>query len=274
MMDLKSLYAKNILVVGVVRNSAKDIGHNVEVLANSLIKFSTVCWLLIESDSSDNTIEVLGEISKKVENFRFISQGALLGSMPSRTERIAYCRNIYLQEIKKNALYADIEYVVVSDFDDTNKLLTEEAILSCWDRNDWDVCTANQLGPYYDIWALRHPIWQPNDCWLEHRFLSQFSMRPSDLTYSCIFSKMIQLPTNSDWLEVDSAFGGLAVYRREVMCNSAYIGLYGNGIEVCEHVPFHLRIKENGGKIFINPRMVNTDYTEHSLPLKPHENSK
>jgi hypothetical protein len=70
MMDLKSLYAKNILVVGVVRNSAKDIGHNVEVLANSLIKFSTVCWLLIESDSSDNTIEVLGEISKKVENFR------------------------------------------------------------------------------------------------------------------------------------------------------------------------------------------------------------
>ena len=270
----ENLFKGPILIVGLIRNGESAIEQNVNQLRQALSKFKCVHWLIIESDSSDGTLKELGEISKNIENFRFISQGNLIEKMPLRTERLAHCRNIYLNEIRSNSLYKDVSYVVVSDFDDTNKLLTEEAILSCWDRNDWDVCTANQLGPYYDIWALRHPIWQPNDCWLEHRFLSQFSMRPSDLTYSCIFSKMIQLPTNSDWLEVDSAFGGLAVYRREVMCNSAYIGLYSNGIEVCEHVPFHLRIKENGGKIFISPRMVNTDYTEHSLPLKPYKNSQ
>ena len=80
---------------------------------------------------------------------------------------------------------------------------------------------------------------------------------------------MIQLPPTLEWLEVDSSFGGLGVYKKAVMCESEYIGLYDNGMEVCEHVPFHLRIRGSGKNIFINPRLINTDYTEHSAPLKP-----
>jgi hypothetical protein len=268
-MDLdERVFTRPLLIVGCVRNGAATIGENVLRLSQAFSKFPEVYWLLIESDSSDNSLEVLRNISESIPNFKYMPQGVLSEKIPLRTERLAYCRNVYLQEIKNNSIYKNVEYVVVSDFDDTNTLLTEEAILSCWIRTDWDVCTANQQGPYYDIWALRHPLWSPSDCWLEHRFLSQFSRRPSDLAYACVFSKMIELPPRGEWLEVDSAFGGMAIYRKSIMSQAAYIGLYENGMEVCEHVPFHLAIRAAGGKIYINPKLINTDYTEHSLPLK------
>jgi hypothetical protein len=270
-MPSEEFFNKPLLVTGLVRNVASVLEKNVIQLNQALSKFSEVHWLLIESDSSDKTIEVLSELSKKIPRFRFLCQGVLSERMPLRTERIAYCRNVYLDEINSNILYKNVDYVIVSDFDHNSVLINEEGILSCWQRSDWDVCTANQLGPYYDIWALRHHLWSSNDCWLQHRFLSQFNGNESSLLYACVFSKMIQLPVSMDWVQVDSAFGGLAIYRKTNMGFGRYIGLYENGLEVCEHVPFHLAIRNNQGRIYINPRMINTDFTDHSMPLKPPE---
>jgi hypothetical protein len=39
------------------------------------------------------------------------------------------------------------------------------------------------------------------------------------------------------------------------------------GEEVCDNVPFHKKIKENGGHIFINPRFINSGYNAHTKPL-------
>ena len=82
---------------------------------------------------------------------------------------------------------------------------------------------------------------------------------------------MIVIPQDAEWIEVDSAFGGLAIYRRETLLDvsSRYIGLYKDGIEVVEHVSLHLGIIQNGYKIFINPRLINTDFTDHSMRFKP-----
>lgn len=264
----KVLLDTPIIVVGLVRNGVPKLEENVTILNKALSKFSEVHWLLIESDSTDDTERLLKKISEKVPRFRYLSQGNLSEKMPQRTERLAFCRNVYLQEILNNPLYERINYAIVSDMDDTNSLLSEDAILSCWERDDWDVVAANQKGPYYDIWTLRHPVWCANDCWLEHRFLSQFGGNPNDLTYACVYSKMIEVPTHFEWLEVDSAFGGLAIYKKSIMSKSQYLGLYSNGVEICEHVPFNIGIRGGGGRIFINPRLINTDYTEHSLPLK------
>lgn len=264
-----NLMKSNLLITGVVRDGAASIESNISALSQAVSGFSQVHWLIIESDSSDDTVRKLRDISQKIPNFRFFSLGNLTEKMPLRTERLAFCRNAYLREINENSVYRNIEYVLISDLDNTNTLLTEESILSCWKRGGWDVCAANQLGPYYDIWALRHPLWAANDCWLEHRFLSQFSTRPEDLAYACVFSKMITLPPDSEWIEVDSAFGGMAIYRKSILSQIAYVGLYENGMELCEHVPLHMSIRAAGGKIFINPALINTDYTEHSEPWRP-----
>jgi len=129
------------------------------------------------------------------------------------------------------------------------------------------VCTANQAGPYYDLWALRHPLWSPNDCRAGHRFLVEHGVNPERALQATVLSRMITLPHSGPWMRVDSAFGGLALYRRGLLRGLRYEGLTADGQEVCEHVALHAAIRARGGLIFINPRLLCSGATEHSNML-------
>jgi len=83
--------------------------------------------------------------------------------------------------------------------------------------------------------------------------------------WAALYSKMINIPEPENWIEVDSAFGGLAVYRRRCLDGVTYSGLTEDGEEICEHVPMHRRLKDKGCRIFINPRLINAGVTEHSM---------
>lgn len=261
MTDLSKL---KILVAGTARNCERTIRKEVEYLNKALRFCRDLSWFVVESDSSDATVYQLESIAKDIPSFRFSSLGKLTESLPLRTQRLAYCRNIYIQELRSNPFYADIDYLIVADLDGTNELVSEDGVKSCWTRLDWDVCTANQRGPYYDIWALRHSLWSPSDCFRQFDFLSSHGMKERFAVWAAIRSKMITIPEDSEWIEVDSAFGGLAVYRRRVIEDVSYIGVDAVGAEVCEHVALNHQIRSKGGRIFINPRLVNTDITPHS----------
>lgn len=254
----------NILIVGLVRNGEKWIYQSLETLEKSFSSFSKIQWLIVESDSDDGTVMLLDDLAKQENNFRYIAAGLLRNIFPQRTARIAYCRNIYINELLKNPIYSTVEYVVIADLDGVNSSLSESAIESCWLRDDWDVCTANQNKAYYDIWALRHPFWCPNDCWEQFSFLNKY-INPDYSLISAVISKMIEIPKNSEWIEVDSAFGGLGIYRREAISDEVYIGLNNLGAEVCEHVSFHKELRAKGKKIFINPALINGELNEHSV---------
>ena len=259
---------QSILVVGLTRNSSETITADVFRILSALKSCSKIYWLLVESDSEDDTHEKLEELGNKITNFRFISLGELRSNMPLRTERIAYCRNKYIEEISGNLLYKDIEYVIVIDFDGVNDLITEYAIISCWDRVDWDVCTANQRGPYYDIWALRHKDWSPNDCWSQYRFLVFNKLKVKKAKFAAVYSRMIEINEDSEWIEVDSAFGGLAIYRKKTLTDVVYVGLDECGDEVCEHISANNQIKSKGYRIFINPKLINCAYNDHTKRFK------
>jgi hypothetical protein len=249
---------KSFLVVGTVRNCSKFLDGNIKRFKASLAKAKELHWLIIESDSDDESLRVLDDVKKNTHNFNFISLGKLRDKMPLRTERLAYCRNAYAQEIKTNPLYKNIDYVVVADLDDVNSHISEMAILSCWERDDWHVCCANQKGPYYDIWALRHKDWCPNDCWAQFGFLDKYSKDKEKNLYASVQAKQIIIPAYSEWIEVDSAFGGLAIYQKKLFNVAPYVGIDEQGKEVCEHVAFHNKLREKGYRIFINPKMVNS----------------
>ena len=177
--------------------------------------------------------------------------GDLRKRIPLRTERIAFCRNYYLNLIRKSSDYRYVDYVVVADLDGVNSSLTASAVASCWSRGHWDVCTANQLGNYYDIWALRHPLWSPNDCWAQSRFLMTAGSSRFTAIFSSVLIRMINIAPNDDWINVESAFGGLAIYRKCILDGGGfYKGLDDSGVEVCEHVSLHEHICHMGGKIF------------------------
>jgi len=257
----------SFLIAGVVRNVEKCLTKDVERISTAFDGVTSLKWLIIESDSIDSTIKILSELQVKVSGFRFLSLGELKNEIPLRTERIAFCRNKYVDELRHNNEYSDVDYVVVADLDGMNTLITKSGVLSCWERDDWDVCTANQAGPYYDIWALRHGKWVPNDCWEQLEFFSRYRADAERNAYSSIYSKMIVIPKDSDWIDVDSAFGGLAIYRKKAFDESTYVGLSDNGNRICEHVQFHEVLRQKGFRIAINPKMINAAYTEHTAPL-------
>jgi hypothetical protein len=266
--DRSVLAPESILITGIARDCAKTIRADVERLASAFGIARNVRWLIVESDSSDDTPAILATMQNTIADFRAISLGRLRGDIPVRTERIAYCRNRYLEELEGES-YSDVEYVVVSDLDGMNRLLTRRGVMSSFERSDWDVCCANQRGPYYDILALRHPTWSPGDCLDQLRQLRAQGVGEETALRIAIYSKMVRIPTSRDWIEVDSAFGGLAIYRKAILTGASYRGRDAAGAPVCEHVALHAAIRARHGRIFINPALINSGYNRHSFDALP-----
>lgn len=262
--ELSSL---SVLIVGLIRNGAGTLHSDRARIAAATRFFGNVRWFVVESDSSDDTLAKLEAIHARDPSFRYKSLGSLRTLLPRRTHRIARCRNEYLAEIRRNRDYDNVDYVIVADLDGVNSHVDEASLRSCFTRSDWDVCTANQRGPYYDVWALRHAEWSPNDCWRQYHFLVEHGMPAHRAMFAAIESRKVTIPEHHDWIEVESAFGGLAIYRRALFDMGNYDGVSDISGEVCEHVSFHSKIRGNGGKILINPRLINAGYTEHSKDL-------
>jgi len=86
------------------------------------------------------------------------------------------------------------------------------------------------------------------------------------------------IPVTSGLISVESAFGGLGIYRINKLkgcrysglrdcCNSQKYGVIGScRPDVCEHVEFHRQMrKKNGAKIFICPKLLISTQDEHVL---------
>ena len=262
-LKLKPLADSRIHIVGTVRDSAIVIESQIDTIFKAFSSAFELSMEIIESDSEDETLSILRTLETKHENLKVMSLGKLGGEFPRRTERLAYCRNLLLKNFRENI--ENYDYFVVADLDGVNDKLTAEAVISCWVNQEWDVCTANQAGPYYDIWALRHEIWCPNDFWKQYYFLRKYGITDDRAKAASIYSRMITLPADSEWIQVTSAFGGLAIYRSEILRNAMnYLGIDPSGNEICEHVELHEQLSKRGFKIFINPGLVNTDFTDHS----------
>ena len=257
-----------LLVAGTIRNGAAGLEISVLRLSTALCGFKKLMWLLVESDSSDETISRLTELSSRYSDFNFVSLGSLRADFPKRTERLAHARNVYLEEFQLNPRYSECNYLMVADLDGVNNLISREGIDSSWKMGEDAAITANQSGPYYDIWALRHPLWSPNDCWSELEFFKSKYRWPESALQKSVLSRMIKIDREQSPIEVLSAFGGMAIYPRNSLYEAKYVGLDPIGREVCEHISISEKIRENGYKIFINPKMINTKYTEFSIEKK------
>lgn len=262
-------YSDNLsfAVVGLARNCESSIRADVYRIREAIGRSKSIVWLIVESDSSDQTVSELQRLQSEIANFNYVTLGNLSTSIPKRTDRISHCRNYYAEQIRSNKVFSAIDYVIVADLDGLNTLINRTAFESCWKRKNWDMCAANQKGPYYDIWALRHKDWCAEDCLAQYRFLNNYRLDFQKNIHASIYSKMITIPQDSEWIEVDSAFGGFAIYKKSAFDCCEYIGINEAGEEYCEHTHFHRKLKDNGGRLFINPQLINAGLTEHTVHL-------
>lgn len=267
-MNQKSISNSSFVIVGIVRNCEYKIADEIKRINSAFSSAKKINWIIIESDSEDKTIYQIENLKKKY-SIKLISFGNLRFKMIKRTERISFCRNAYLNELNNNNQYQDTDYFVVADLDGINSNLNSYYVDYCWDLGlEWDACFPNQLAPYYDIWALRHEIWCPNDVWTQFYYLKKFSKNNLFLKNSIIYSKMITIPLNTSPIEVDSAFGGIGIYKIECSKVGKYSGLNKDGSQVCEHVSFHSSLKRKGKKLFIIPGFINGSWNEHNKEKK------
>lgn len=155
--DLKN--RPRVLLAGLCRDGEGHVRQSLERLKFAFENECELCFLIIESDSSDRTCEELEDLGRLWPEFRFISHGNLRYKIQSRTARIAYCRNTYMCELEENALYKGCDLLVVADLDGVNDELESKCVGSCLAESDsWDACTPVQNGPYYDLYALRKRV--------------------------------------------------------------------------------------------------------------------
>lgn len=246
----------NILIAGMARNVEPFLEKEIQILLESTKRFNKTYFYVVESDSNDATVTKLAQLRKTLNHFDYLSLGELSQYISSRTDRLAHCRNQVIHAVKSNPDYADIDYVMLADLDGLNTLLTEAKIAQCWQVDeDWDVICANQIELYYDVYALRHPYWGQVDCLSQQQYLEAYLDKEA-AHLMAVEAKQYPIKSNAGLIEVDSAFGGLAIYKKEAFILGTYVG-QENGHDVCEHVTFHQILKSAGKRIFINSALIN-----------------
>ena len=259
------------LVVG----TARDISHVWSETSRYLdIVFAALedyeC-LIVESNSSDSTLTVLNDWARENSRRKILSLGNL--SEESRTKRIAYCRNKYMEYLDDNI--SQFDYMLAVDLDSSLEIDPDfkNQLRSCFVRNDWDAVASNRRGRYYDIWALRSKqLGIDFDCWEIVNSPTTLYNRPrsirfithrvnslptrDELVYHFVRRYQQVIPESADWIECQSAFGGMALYKASSVRGRRY-----SGDSTCEHVSFN-----SGLKMFINPYFISGGEPLEHLP--------
>ena len=273
---------KKAVLVGTISNAAGNLRSDLMKVIKALSKLNLIRIFLVESDSNDATPSILKGLMNEMEIFNYVSLGQLGIEMPDRIHRIRHCRNVYVQEIRNILAITDLDYVVVADLDGINSRISSDGIQSSFDRDDWGAVLSNQRGGYYDVLALRHPSWCPQDVLadlrkeqslidktvLPRRSLIRRTRRRFEYDRArkkAIYSKMIKIKPDEDWIEVNSGFGGLGIYKAELFKHFDYSLHEGDLDFESEHVAFSKRITEDGNRIFINPKMINNYFNTYNV---------
>lgn len=260
MNELKDIAKQySVVFVGPVRNCApflRDVFKNIERIGGLFKSYSCV---FVESDSSDNSLEILEEFSKQNNNVYVASLGNLEPRIQSRTIRIATARNAAINICEEKGLLDSHDFYIQLCVDDVMaQEMDLDAVLSCfkYDINSWDVMTANQ-NTYYDLWTLRKEGWLNYDCWYALQTRPPYMSR-DDAYNIFIGSRFIKIPKNYGLIEVDSAHGGFSIYKSSFAKGSRYKGYNENtNFEESDIVEFCRNVKSKGGKIFINSELIN-----------------
>ena len=264
--DQEPIYGfSRALVVGTARNASKNIEADLLRIVDSLDAILPTLAFVVESDSEDRTVTILRELTLVDTRIRFISLGKVALTIPDRIARLRHCRNAYIQEIRDNHLYQHCDLIVVADLDGINtKIKTQYFELALNSKVNWDVMAANQSARYYDILALRHPLWSPNNWITEMEWLTPFLGSKKAKGHS-MADRMLRIPVDLPPIEVDSAFGGLSLLRRWTLESFDYSEDSLEAADEIDHVTLNRKIRAAGGHIFIHPGLINSNWTAHSL---------
>lgn len=205
---------------------------------------------MYENDSSDSTRDVLNEWKTKhphengdkivlmYETLKWNSAISHGGFHSKRFTTLAYCRDKYVHRLRQKE-YDAASFVIVLDMDLWDMHVDGVAhSFGLFPEHQWASMSANGTyndTHYYDALAFRSEEFPDTLRDESSRYFAQKEYNPT-------------LPP----VEVQSAFGGLCIYRKECFqeCN------YSATTNDCEHIALHQCQASLGyGKHYMNPAM-------------------
>ena len=261
---LKKLSESTVIICGIVRDCGKNLKKNIRTVNHLCDLAKDYHVIMFENDSADNTKQILTDWANERKNIHISLNDFNIITIPKkqstvnpvfsayRNDKMASYRNYYWDYIEKENLLGD--YVIVVDLDvkkiDINGVVNSFAV-----RYEWDAITANGVSRsfssrfrkrYHDTYALVA-------CGQENIPQTEKSIRDAQYQWSFLKPGM-------PLIRVVSAFGGLAIYKREAIKNCRYGVLLNDDEKVesrAEHFFFYQQMKANGfDKIYINPAML------------------
>jgi len=217
-------------------NYADYFNKMVWEMENGLKEFDKE-YIVVTEGNTDKTEEIL----RKNPKIKIIGDGIDedLKTLPY-FERLGFIRQKTLEYVRKKSF----DFLILLDSDIFFNIFMIKKMISEMMENDLDVLTPNTLCfPYpvhYDSFAYRSVG-------------SKKTFKKKDVTHELpsYFDNSKRVGYNR---EVDSSFGGLALYKRDVIMNKnvSYLKYYKKGEKVCEHVNLNKTIKEQGYKLYFS----------------------
>jgi hypothetical protein len=240
----------DVCVLAIARNAMPHIENTLTLLEEAVSPFRSALFYAYENDSSDGTDAVLDAFAARVPwatvEHASLGRPDLRGFEEDRTIALAEYRNRCRQWAAENA--AHCSYFIVLDSDpmggfspggvansvgwlshyasDSRKQPAGMASVSLYA----EVGEGGELRlAQYDAWAARLNTWEDtrNHAWFH----------------------MLLPPVGSDPIPMNSAFGGLCVYRKEAFLSPGVEYVGGD----CEHVSLHRSMKRAGFQMYLNP---------------------
>jgi len=255
-------FARNnsVIFAGLIRDAEHAVDTSYKMLRTIGRQFRDYHFIVLESDSRDETVEQLEHIAHRDEKFEYHSLGRLnlgdaRGLEQTRMARMAGLRNKLHSFIKSYMLRSpDWDLIALYDFDlnlfGDNVVLPHSVFntlgrpISVW--NKWDMVCANSLRHVNNDPAQRIGY---HDC-----FAYRTAGHDAFNGYECGATIAATLFDDFHPQPVHSCFGGFALYKSTPFLKCAYDAT----VYDCEHVAFHRCIREVGGqgRMFMDPLLT------------------
>lgn len=255
----KILSGSRLCIVGLTRNTQPVIVQNIQSLVQIGESAKEYKIIIFENDSSDQTKTIIEDITKSNTHIKLLSENnnrPMFGSVQNaeRTYILAEYRNKLKKYVKEKYKNYDFTIVVDTDFQSfsLNGVYNSFGWLN-FNHKISAICgNSFQYKPVFDnnkpeIW--NYDSWAYRGTWWNNLQTHSLPI----VTYNPMLWFGLQiLPIGSKPFIVNSAFGGMCIYRNRFYFSSDYDG------PDCEHVIFHhgLKIKEPEFNLFLNPSQV------------------
>ena len=263
---MKSINKSTIIICSIVRNAERGLQNNIPVIKRLCKMFADYRVVIYENDSVDKTKVLLSEwmeedkahvvaLLNNTDGAKTIPNAIPGGVNPfysrKRIAKIVQLRNYYMEYVDDHHLTAD--YLMVVDLDVAK--LNLESILSSFDDGipEWDAVTAYEFSTAPSLKRRYHDTYALVQNGKSEEAQTEKSIRDAALQ----FAEIMKI---GDWVKVDSAFGGLAIYRFDCVQGLRYqvIDNADNKVEVkCEYQSISRQMKDRGfDAVYVNPKMT------------------